>query len=252
MNTSFTRGALSLPALMVFTLLLLTPIKARSSEPAVSPEATVLLEQMTQYLSSLEQFHVKTENTLEDLLDSGNRVDLDVSANVLIKRPHMLKSERKGEVVDQSFYYDGKELTLYNHSNNVYATKSVPNTFEELFQYMYDSLGFAVPVSDLLYKDAYPLLMKDVTMAKVIRTTTLQGISCTHLLFSQPGVDFQVWVAEGNKPLPLKYVVTDTSIPARMSVSTTLSDWNLNPAADDSQFTFTPPADAQKVDFLPL
>lgn len=252
MNTLCTRACLSLSALMVALLLTLAPIKAQSSEQAVSPEATVILERMTQYLGSLEQFHVKTENTLEYLLDSGNRVDLDVSANVLIKRPNMLHSERKGEIVDQTFYYDGKNLSLYNHSNNVYATKPVPATFEELFLYMYDSLGFAVPISDLLYKEAYPLLIQDVTMAKVIRTTTLQGTACSHLLFSRPGVDFQVWVAEGSKPLPLKYVVTDTSTPARMSVSTTLSDWNLNPNADDSHFTFAPPTDAQKVDFLPL
>jgi hypothetical protein len=197
------RAAMTLSAIMFLMLQVVTPTKAWSSEPAISPVATAILEQMTAYLGSLEQFHVKTDNTLEYLLDSGNRVDLDVSANVLIKRPNMLQAERKGDAVDQTFYYDGKALTLYNPSYNVYATKPVPDTFEELFLYMYDSLGFAVPVSDLLYKDAYPLLMEDVTMAKVIGKNNINGTTCNHILFSRPGVDFQVWVTEGTKPLPL-------------------------------------------------
>ncbi len=252
MKALFRRATMALSVTMFLVLQVATPTIVWSSEPAISPVAMVILEQMAEYLGSLEQFHVKTDNTLEYLLESGNRVDRDVSANVLVKRPNMLQSVRKGDAVDQIFYYDGKTLMLYNPSYNVYATKPVPDTFEELFLYMYESLGFAVPVSDLLYKDAYPLLMKDVMMAKVIGKNNINGTTCDHLLFSRPGVDFQVWITEGIKPLPLKYVVTDTTTPARVSVSTTLSDWNLNPTLGESQFTFVPPQDAHKVDFLPF
>ena len=67
-----------------------------------------------------------------------------------------------------------------------------------------------------------------------------------------PGVDFQVWVADGDQPLPYKYVVTDTGIPGRLSVTTVISDWNVAPAVDDARFTFVPPQGVKRITFMPL
>ena len=46
----------------------------------MDPAATQILKRMTDYLGGLKQFSVHTQNTLEDMLDSGHRVDFDVSA----------------------------------------------------------------------------------------------------------------------------------------------------------------------------
>ncbi len=244
--------AITLFALVFFALSATAPQETRAEAQAVDPAATEILERMTGYLGSLKQFSVQTQNTLEDVLATGHRVDLDISAEVTISRPNKLRSERRGDMVNQIFYYNGKALTLYNPSANVYATKPVPDTFEGLFKYMYESLGFGVPVSDLVYSDAFPLLMQDVNYAAVIDKAFIGGIKCDHLLFSRPGVDFQVWVSEGSKPLPLKYVITDTTTPGLLSVSTLMSDWNVEPKVDDGQFTFVPPKGAQQIDFMPF
>jgi hypothetical protein len=73
-----------------------------------------------------------------------------------------------------------------------------------------------------------------------------------HLLFSRPGVDFQVWVADSGKPLPYKYVVTDTTYPELLSISTVLSDWNVAPGLPESRFTFVPPQGAKPITFMPF
>jgi hypothetical protein len=239
-------------ALVVITLSTTVSAKVRAEVLTVDPAATEILKRMTDYLGSLKQFSVQTQNTLEEVLATGHRIDLDISAEVTISRPNKLRSERKGDMVNQIFYYNGKTLALYNPTNNVYATKPVPDSFEGLFKYMYESLGFGVPVSDLVYSDAFPLLMQDVNYAAVIDKAFIGGIKCDHLLFSRPGVDFQVWVSEGSKPLPLKYVITDTATSGRLSVSTLMSDWNVEPGVDDGQFTFVPPKGAQQIDFMPF
>jgi len=252
MNILKLRTAVTLIALMVFALSATVFTEVRAEAPAVDPAATEILKRMTDYLGSLKQFSVHTQNTLEDVLDSGHRIDLDVSASVTLSRPNKLRSERKGDLVDQVFYYDGKALTLYNPSSNVYATETAPDTYEEMFKYLYESLGFGTPISDFVYPDAYPLLMQDVTFATVIGKSNINGVKCDHLLFSRPGVDFQVWVSEGKRPLPLKYVVTDTAIAGLMSVVTIMSDWNVEPAVKDAQFTFVPPKGVQKINFMPF
>jgi hypothetical protein len=226
--------------------------EVRAQAPALDPSAVQILQRMTGYLGSLKQFSVHTQNTLEDLLASGHRVDFDISANVIIRRPNRLRAERRGDMTDQIFYYNGKTLTLYNPTEKVYATDPAPKTIEGVLDYTREYLGIMIPAADLVYRNAFPLLMQDVTLAVVVGKTFINGVRCDHLLFSRPGVDFQVWVADSGQPLPQKYVVTDTGTPALVSITTVMSDWNTAPAAADALFTFQPAQDAKQIIFLAL
>jgi hypothetical protein len=237
-----------MPALVAIAVLWPTTSLAQFS--GVDSDAVDLLRRTTDYVRSLQQFSVHTQNTLEHVLDSGHRVDSDISAAVMVSRPNKLRAERRGCLIDQIFYYDGKTLTLYNPSDKVYATESAPGTIEEMLDQAREVLGLAVPVSDLVYRNAFSLLMQDVTLAAVVGKAVIGGVKCDHLLFSRPGVDFQVWVADSGPPLPVKYVVTDTETPARPSITTVTSDWNVAPALDDARFTFVPPQGAKAITFM--
>jgi hypothetical protein len=240
----FALGALALSAIV--------STEARAQAPAVDPAATQILRRMTDYLGRLKQFSVHTQVTLEDLLDSGHRVDVDVSTSVIVSRPNKLRAERRGDVIDQNFYYDGKTLTLYDPSSKFYATEPAPGTIEGLLDYVRESLGLIIPSSDLVYRNAFELLMQDVTLATVVGKAVIDGVRCDHLLFSRPGVDFQLWVADRGQPLPHKYVVTDTGTPGLISVTTVMSEWNVAPAVADARFGFVPPKGAKPIIFMHL
>jgi hypothetical protein len=252
MKTSTFGKAAALVAFGVLALSVTVIPEVRAQAPAVDPAATKILKRMTDYLGSLKQFSVQTQNDIEDMLDSGHKVDYDVSASVVISRPNKLRAERRGDLTNQIFYYNGKTLTLYNPSDKVYATDPAPGTIEEMLVYAREKLGLVVPAADLVYPNAYPLLMQGVTLATVVDKAMIGGVKCDHLLFSRPGVDFQVWVADAGKPLPYKYVVTDTGTPALLSVSTVMSRWNVAPEVADARFTFVPPKGTKKIMFMPL
>lgn len=235
---------------LVMSMSVSTEVQAQT--PAVDPAATQILQRMTDYLGSLQRFSVHTQNTIEDVLVSGHKVDFDVSSSVTVSRPNKLRAERKGDLVDQVFYYDGTTLTLYNPSDKVYAIESAPGTIEELLDFAREIIGIIPPISDLMYRNAFTLLMQEVNLAVVIGKTVINGVTCDHLLFSRPGVDFQVWVADSGQPLPQKYSVTDTALPRPLSLTTVLSDWNVAPAVDDALFTFVPPEGTKAIIFLPL
>jgi len=174
-------------ALAVLALVAAASTEVRAQATALDPAVTQILQRMTEYLGSLGQFSVHTQNTLEDMLDSGHRVDYDVSAKVIISRPNKLQAERKGDLIDQDFYYDGKTLTLYNPTDKVYATEPAPGTIEEVLDFTRESLGLMIPAADLIYRNAFPLLMQDVTLAKMVGKAVIGGVRCHHLLFSRPG-----------------------------------------------------------------
>jgi hypothetical protein len=252
MNALKCRTAATVFAFGILVLAATVSTVVQAQAPAVDPAATRTLKRMTDYLGGLQKFSVHTRNTLEDELESGHRIDIDVSASVLVSRPNKLFAERKGDLIDQMFYYNGKTLTLYNPNDNVYATESAPGTIEETLDFARESLGLTVPVADLVYRNAFPLLMQDVNLAVVVGKAVIGGVECDHLLFSRPGVDFQVWVADSGNPLPYKYVVTDTGTPARLSISSVMSDWNVAPTTTDSRFSFVPPPGTKQITFLPL
>ena len=228
----------------------IVPSGALAQNPAVDPAAVRILKRMTDFMDGLQKFSVKTQNTIEDEYGSGHRIERDLAASVTVKRPNKLVAMRSGSLMNQRFFYDGKTLTLYNPSINVYGAKPAPPTIEKMIDFARETVGILLPAADLLYRNAFPLLMQDVNLAAVVGKAFVGGVRCDHLLFSRPGVDFQVWVAEGKRPFPHKYVVTET--PSMLAITTVLSDWNLAPDVNDARFNFVPPKGVQAISFMPL
>jgi hypothetical protein len=225
-----------------------TEVGAQASQ--VDPAAVQVLKRMTETLGGLKQFSVLTQTNLEDTLSSGERVDTGVSARVTVMRPNKLHAKRAGDLVQQEFYYDGKSISLYNPTDKVFATEAAPPAIDGMLNYVRGTLRLGIPVGDLVYANAYGLLMQDVTSAKMLGKAMVGGVRCDHVAFRRPGVDFQVWVAEGKQALPCKYVVTDTSTPELLSATTVLSGWNLSPKASDASFAFAPPKGAARISFM--
>ena len=94
------------------------------------------------------------------------------------------------------------------------------------------------------------MLVQNVTLARVMDKEIIGGVTCDHLVFSRPDVDFQIWIPDTGDPLPMKYIVTDPATPALLSIVTTLSDWKVNQRVPAAVFTFVPPKGSQPVPFL--
>ena len=236
----------------VAAVMFAVPANIHAQAPGVDPAAVETLKKMTDYFSKLEQFTVTTQSTLEDQLESGQRIDYDVAARVAVHRPDKIHAVRLGELISQDFYYDGKSLTLYDPPNGVYASEAAPATIEEMFDFTRETLGLLIPVSDLVYRNAFAILMQYGTSATVVGKAVIGDVTCDHLAFVRPDVAFQVWVADGDQPLPCKYVVTDTSTPQMVSTVTVMSNWNLTPELSDATFNFVAPEGAKAISFVPL
>jgi hypothetical protein len=225
---------------------------AQVAAPAMDPAAVSILKRTTEFLDGLKQFSVRSKSIIEEMHYTGHRVDYDLAAEVTVKRPNKLRAMRSGELMDQRFFYDGTSLTLFNPHEKVFGSTAAPGTVDGMIDYARETVGVLLPAADLIHRNAFPLLMKDMSLAVVVGKASIDGVVCDHLLFSRPGVDFQIWVAEGDRPWPHKYVVTETSHPSNLSITTFLSDWRVDPTLDDAMFRFVPPKDAQAIDFIPV
>jgi hypothetical protein len=226
-------------------------LAAQAQPSGIDPQAQRLLKASTEFLASQQKFSAETRNTLEVVLKSGQKIELNHMARLSAQRPDRLRAERTGDLVDQVFIYDGKSLVLNNPQANVFAQVAAPDTLEGMLDFARSQLDIVAPAGDLLFKNSYDILMDGVTEGFVVGKAVVEGVRCDHLAFRAPHVDLQVWVQEGAQPLPRRLVITTRDLPNAPQFAVTITQWNLQPKFDDQTFRFTPPAGAKRVDFLP-
>jgi hypothetical protein len=231
-------------------LLSMGATEVRAQSPAVEPEATRILKRMTDYLGSLQRFSLDTENTFEDVLVSGQKIQHGFTASVAIQRPDKLRSERTDGLVNQLFVYDGKTLTIYNRDANYYAVADAPDNIDDLLHFARDTLGIVPPIGDMVYTNAFDLLTASITSGVVVGKSMVGGVRCDHLAFRSPVVDWQIWIADGDKPLPHKYVLITRDDPDQPQYIALMSNWKVAPKSNRALFSFSAPKGAKKTDFI--
>ena len=225
----------------------------QNSTPSASEQkAMTILKNMSEYLAKADRFSVSIRDGYDAVQQSGQKVEFGEIRKVTVSRPDRLRIEversdgEKGLVV-----FNGKDLTVYTADKNVYATVSREGTLDQAIAYALNDLKIRVPLAMMLLSTLPSELDKLVVSADYVETTTITDVPCDHLAVrTSKGVDFQVWVAQGSEPLPRRIVITYKDDPGQPQFWADLSNWNLAPEVSDALFTFTPPAGADRIQFL--
>lgn len=232
-----------------FVALIAATLSVQAQPSGIDPVAQRLLKASTDFLASQPRFSADTRNTLEVVLKSGQKIEFNHTAKLSVQRPDRLRAERSGDLVEQLFVYDGKSLTLHNPDANVFAQLAAPDTLEGMLDFARTALDIVAPAGDLVYRNAYDILMDGVTDGFVVGQAVVEGVLCDHLAFRAPHVDLQVWVQRGEQPLPRRIVITTRDLANAPQFAVTMTRWDLKPAFDQQTFSFTPPAGAKRLDF---
>jgi hypothetical protein len=223
-----------------------------AEDAEIYPEAKQILKNSMDYLSTLQKFGLVTHSTIEVVLENGQKIQFDTAAAVAVMRPDKLYAARLGDLVDQEFFYDGKTLTLHQVDAGFYATVDAPDSLEGMLDFARDSLDIVAPAGDFIYRNAYDLLMEDVESGFLVGPSMIEGVLCDHLAFSKPGTDFQVWIAQGETPLPLKLVITSRDVMNAPQFTVLIREWDIVPDLAHEKFNFTRPDEAQPIEFIVL
>jgi hypothetical protein len=245
-------GIAAAAAIAAITLAFMLPITARAQAAGVDADAAKILRRMTDYVGQLQRFSVDTAGTLEVVLASGQKIQFTSAARNSLQRPNKIRSERIGDVVSQTFYFDGRTLTIFNPGDGYYATVPAPGTIDAAVDFARDSLDIIAPAGDLVTMDAYDRLMADATVGFVVGQSIVGGVRCDHLAFRSGVVDWQIWIEAGDKPLPRKYVITSLDVDQAPQFELMMSNWSTDPVFTAGHFQFTPPPGAKAIEFLPV
>jgi len=232
------------------------PAKDAAAPAAVSvpTDATVINEKaierlnaMGTYLRSLKVFTVDAQVTVEEVLDSGQKVENALSIVIAARRPDKLRVETTSAQRSRKVYYDGKTVTIYAEKLGYYGSFAAPATIGETVEVAAKKYGLEFPLADLFLMGTDKFDTKSITEAIYVGPQLIGGVLCDQLAFRQPGVDWQVCIERGKAPLPRKLVVTGTGGDPAQPVRRSILTWKAGAAPDAAAFTFVPPKGVNKI-----
>ena len=141
-----------------------------------------------------------------------------------------------------------KTLTLLGKNANLYAQMDIPGTVDHLIDELKNKHNRPLPAADLLMTNVYELLMADVIDVKDLGSGVIGGLECDHLAFRTEDVDWQIWIAQGDRPYPCRYVITSKLIDGGPQYSIQVSDWKTGDEVAADDFSFKNSTMAKKID----
>lgn len=226
---------------------------AQSVAPQAAAEpgnAADILQRMATFLANTSQFTVNLTDNFDVLQASGQKIEFGETRKITLSRPNGLRVELEESNGDKhTVLYDGKDITVFSPTQNVYAQIAKPGGVDDAVKYFLKELHMRLPLAALLLSSFPAEITARTESLDYVERTLIQGVPTHHLAGRTATVDYQVWVAEGAQPLPVRAVLTYKNAEGQPQFSAQFSDWNLNPQIQEAQFAFTPPAGVRKIAF---
>ena len=223
------------------------PAPAPTDAAVVNEKAVERLNAMGAYLRSLKVFTVDAQVTVEEVLDSGQKVENALSIDIAARRPDKLRVDTTSAQRSRKVYFDGKTVTIYAEKLKYYGSFPAPATIGEAVEAAAKKYGLEFPLADLFLMGTDKFDTKSITEAIYVGPQLVGGVLCDQLAFRQPGVDWQVCIERGNTPLPRKLVVTGTDGDPAQPVRRSILTWKAGVAPNAAEFTFVPPKGANRI-----
>jgi hypothetical protein len=243
---------LSIAAGLVALSCLALPAAAAETEsaaPAVEPEALSILQRAAQHLAGASHVRLRMRTLYDVVQDSGQKLQFGTWDEVTIRRPDRAAATfRRDDGRVRRLWYDGSKLTLYDTTENVYGQLPVPETLDEMLDFVEIEVGAPLPLADLFYSDLSHLA-EAALEGSYVGPSLVEEHECDHLAFRGEVVDWQMWV-DRETPVFRKVVITYKELPGTPQFGALFTEWDFSPQVSDADFAFKRPDGAELISTL--
>jgi hypothetical protein len=205
---------------------------------------------MTEYLARLPSFTVTFRDGYDVVQSTGQKLEFGETRNVALVRPNHLRVEEVSSDGRRDLaIFDGKTVTAFNADARVYAQAPQPGSIDDTLVYFVRDLRMRMPLALLMTTRLPEELPGRITSLHYVESTEILGEPADHIAGRTANVDFQFWVARGERPLPMRVVITYRNEPGQPQFWANLANWNTAPKLPATTFEFAPPEGSRKIDF---
>lgn len=217
----------------------------------LDPEARATLLAMASFLAKAPGFSVTIRSGYDAIQADGERIEFGEQRRILLQRPDRVRVEVERSDGDRGLVlFDGKGITAFKVDDNVFARVDKPGTVDDALVYLVKDLQMTMPMARMFHTGFPQMLEKMLTSVRYVEEDVLYDVPTDHLAVRSAEVDMQIWVAQGEQPLPRRIILTYKNAPGQPQYRAVLSEWELSPKVAADSFTFAPPAGAEQVPFV--
>ena len=217
-----------------------------------TPNPFDVLQQMGQYMDQTQNWTFKISTTADEILDSGQKIQVSRQRKFYVSRPNKLAVQFQDDGQGKRVVYNGKTVTMFDPAKNMYVRLEMPDTIAATLDTLAKDYGKSLPLADLLYRDPAKGLSAKAKTGQYLGLHAVDGDNCHHLGFIQEGIDWEIWISAGDKPIPRKFSIVYKQQPGSPRYVAKISQWTIMKSAPASLFELKLPADAKQIEMLPV
>jgi hypothetical protein len=245
------RGRRWLATLFCVALVCATALAEAQVPGGSSPEARALLLKMADLIGKTPRLSVTVRTSYDTMQTSGQKIEWNEVRTLTISRPDRLRIEsEKSNGARTLVVFNGKEVTAFDEAGRAYAQAAQPGGVDETLVYFVRDLGMRLPLAALFTSRAASDLERRVRSVEYVEKTGILGAPAHHLVGRTDTVNFQVWISDGDQPLPQRIVLTYPDAAGQPEFRAQFVSWNLAAQPADTLFAFTPPAGTSRIPFV--
>jgi hypothetical protein len=226
---------------------------AGAAAPAMTEsqrQAADILMAMARDLAGLHAFTFTVRQGYDVVQATGQKIEFGETRQVAMDRPDRLRVEEVASDGTRDLaIFDGKTITVLKADSGVFAQAPQPGTVDDALVYLVRDLKLRMPLAQLMTTRLPEELPKRVKTIDYVESTDIYGVPTHHIAGRTDSVDFQFWITEGDRPLPLRVVITYLHSTGQPQFWANFTDWRTNAKFAKDTFRFTPPKDARQIPF---
>jgi hypothetical protein len=187
------------------------------------------------------------DSSLEIVTTDGQKLALTSSGSLTMVRPDKVRMVRHGGFADAEFFFNGKTLALLRKDQNQYAKVDMPGTIDQMAAQLRDKYDRPLPAADLLSGNVFETMMDGVTDVKDLGSGVIRGVECDHIAFRTDEVDWQIWIARGDRPYPVRVIFTSKKVAGSPQYQLDVSNFKTGNQVATASFDLVPPPGAKQV-----
>jgi len=215
---------------------------------AYTADVVASFKRSADFLAAQNSMSFQADVAYNVLQANGQLLEFGGTRDILMRRPDRLRIEsidRDGGVTQ--FFFDGESILIDMPNEDAYVQIERPGTSYAAMDYLVDDLGAPAPLEDFTSENFAKDAEKRIKSGFFVQRVMLDDHICEQLAWRTEKVDVQLWVREGEEPVPCRVVIIYKNARGRPQFAADFHDWNFSPDVDDEMFTFVPPESAERL-----
>lgn len=239
--------------------------EAKKASPKIDAKAEKVIKQLLKHVTAAKNLSAVV-NSSGWTESKGKKREFSVDYSWVHQRPDRFNISMKLRGKVGRAVSDGKKLFVLDPSRNAYVEYKAPEGLVEALRQRgmgrYAS-AFMAPtfIAGLVAGQKYDKLIENVESMRYVGLEDTEGGKAHRIAIEQKSIDWELLVADGKKPKPIKATADLAKMFAKSgrgrrgppkdfkgALTTTFKNWTVNGKVGPETFAFTPPPGATKQD----